>query len=758
MLPRTVERDDSPEYRLSSDKFSPSAFAEVCDLLQMLDANQRVTLHRAGSSPLPPRSAPRHTDPGTRSMEVTLTTTTTDLDTLSVNTIRGLCMDAVQRAKSGHPGTPMGIAPVVYTLWQRFLRFDPADPIWPNRDRFVLSEGHASAVLWSLLHLTGVRAVDPDYEVLGRRAVTLDDLKTYRQLDSRCPGHPEYHWTSGVETTTGPLGQGVATSVGMAIAGDWLAARYNRDGFPLFDFDVYAVAGDGDMMEGISSEAASLAGHQRLSNLCWIYDSNRVTIEGHTDITFTEDVAGRFLAYGWNVTTVADANDLDQVQRALHSFGAEHERPTLVVVHSHIGYGSPVEDTAKAHGEPLGADAVRETKRFFGLPEDTDFFIPDQVYDWFAQGIGTRGSTARTAWQSKFQAYRLEHPELADEIERMQRRELPDGWQAVLPTFPADAKGIASRDSSGQVLNALAQAVPWLVGGSADLAPSTRTRLTFPGAGDFQADDRAGHNFHLGVREHAAAAIANGMALTKLRPYWSGFLIFSDYARAAIRLSALMEIPTVHIFSHDSIGVGADGPTHQPVEQLASLRAMPGLLVFRPADANEVVETWRIVAGLRHEPAALVLSRQPLPTLDRNRLAAASGVAMGGYVLADAPSGEPDVILLATGSEVALALAARDELAAEGIGARVVSMPCWELFDRQPRQYRDQVLPPAVRARVAVEQASTLGWERYVGDAGAVVGMHTFGASAPLKQLLRKFGFTPERVSHVAREQVAANA
>ncbi|MEV4514193.1 transketolase [Dactylosporangium sp. NPDC049525] len=686
-----------------------------------------------------------------------MTTITTDLDTLSVNTIRGLCMDAVQKAGSGHPGTPMGIAPVAYTLWQQFLRFDPADPIWPNRDRFVLSEGHASALLWSLLHLTGVRAVDPDYEVLGRPSVTLDDLKTFRQLDSRCPGHPEYRWTSGVETTTGPLGQGVATSVGMAIAGQWLTSRYNRDGFTLFDFDVYAIAGDGDMMEGISSEAASLAGHQRLSNLCWIYDSNRTTIEGHTDITFTEDLAERFLAYGWNVTTVADANDLDQVKRALHSFRAEHERPTLVLVHSHIGYGSPVEDTAKAHGEPLGPEGVRETKRFLGLPDDTDFFVPEQVYDWFAQGIGARASTARGAWHTTFQAYRAKYPELADEIERMQRRELPDGWQDALPTFPADAKGVATRDSSGHVLNALAQAVPWLLGGSADLAPSTKTRITWPGAGDFQADDRSGRNLHLGVREHAAAAIANGMALCKLRPYWSTFLIFSDYARPAIRLSALMEIPTLHIFSHDSIGVGEDGPTHQPVEQLASLRAMPGLLVFRPGDANEVAETWRVVAGLRREPAALVLSRQPLPTFDRSRLAAASGVAMGGYVLADAPSGVPDVILLATGSEVALALAARDGLATDGIGARVVSMPCWELFDRQPRQYRDQVLPPAVQARVAIEQASTLGWERYVGDTGAIVGMHTFGASAPLKHLLRKFGFTPERVTQVAREQVAAH-
>ncbi|MFC4612557.1 transketolase [Streptomyces maoxianensis] len=678
----------------------------------------------------------------------------TDLDTLSVNTVRGLCMDAVQKAQSGHPGTPMGIAPVAYTLWQRFLRFDPQDPIWPNRDRFVLSEGHASTLLWSLLHLTGVRAVDPDYEVLGRPAVTLDDLKSFRQLGSRCPGHPEYRWTSGVEATTGPLGQGVADSVGMAMAGRWLAARYNREGFPLFDFDVYALAGDGCMMEGVASEAASLAGHQQLSNLCWIYDSNRVTIEGHTSLTFTEDVAARFLAYGWNVTTVADANDLDAVARAFHTFRAETERPTLVLVHSHIGYGSPVEDSPKAHGAPFGADGVRATKRFLGLREDEQFWIPEGVRDWFGQGIGARGAQLRTAWEKQFDAYRAAWPELADELERMQRRELPAGWDSKLPDFPADPKGLATRDSSAQVLNALAQSVPWLLGGSADLAPSTKTHLTFDGAGDFQPESPSGRNLHLGIREHAAAAVANGMALTKLRPYWSGFLIFSDYAKAAIRLSALMEIPVVHIFTHDSIGVGEDGPTHQPVEQLAGLRAMPGLLVFRPGDAGEVVETWRLVAGLRHEPAALVLSRQALPTLDRTRLAAASGVAHGAYVLADPPSGEPQVILLATGSEVSLALAARDELAADGIGARVVSMPCWELFDRQPREYRDQVLPPAVTARVGIEQASTFGWDRYVGDGGAVVGMHTYGASAPLKQLLTKFGFTPQRVAEVARELV----
>ncbi|MGW1074897.1 transketolase [Streptomyces sp. NPDC002537] len=679
-----------------------------------------------------------------------------ELDTLAVNTIRGLCMDAVQRAESGHPGTPMGIAPVAYTLWQRFLRFDPQDPIWPNRDRFVLSEGHASTLLWSLLHLTGVRAVDPDYEVLGRASVTLDDLKTFRQIDSRCPGHPEYRWTSGVEATTGPLGQGVAMSVGMAMAGRWLAARYNRDGFPLFDFDVYALAGDGCMMEGISSEAASLAGHQQLSNLCWIYDSNRVTIEGHTDITFTEDVAARFLAYGWNVTTVADANDLDAATRAFHTFKAETERPTLIVVHSHIGYGSPVEDSPKAHGEPLGPAGVRAAKRFFGLPEDEPFHVPPGVRDWFDKGIGARGAGLRMAWGKFFESYRASWPDLAEELERIQRRELPDGWDGALPGFPDDAEGLATRDSSGQVLNALAQRVPWLLGGSADLAPSTRTRLTFDGADDFQPGSPSGRNLHLGVREHASAAVANGMALVKLRPYWSGFLIFSDYAKAAIRLSALMEIPTIHIFTHDSIGVGEDGPTHQPVEQLAGLRAMPGLLVFRPADATEVVETWRVVARLRHEPAALVLSRQKLPTLDRSRLASADGVARGAYVLADADPGPPQVILLATGSEVALALAARDELAGEGIGARVVSMPCWELFDRQPAEYRDHVLPPSVTARVGIEQASTFGWDRYVGDGGVVIGMHTYGASAPLKQLLQRFGFTPEGVARTARGLVGA--
>ena len=688
-----------------------------------------------------------------RRVQVTSSPTATrDLDRQCIDTIRTLCIDAIEAARSGHPGTPIGIAPVTYTLWQRFLRFDPADPIWPNRDRFVLSAGHASTLLWSLLYLTGTRAVDPDYEILGEPAVSLRDLRSFRQLGSKCPGHPEYRWTSGVETTTGPLGQGVATSVGMAVAGHWLAARYNRDGFTLFDFDVYAQAGDGCMMEGVASEAASFAAHQRLANLCWVYDANRVTIEGHTDLTFTEDVAARFSAYGWHVTTVPDANDLEEVGRAFHAFRAEQERPTLVVVSSHIGYGTPVEDSPQAHGEPLGPDGVRAAKRFLGWPEDAEFLVPEGVVEHFAEGIGARGRDAREAWEARFEEYRGGFPELADEIERIQRRELPDGWDAELPVFPADEKGLATRDSSGQVLNAVARHVPWLVGGAADLAPSTKTRLTFDGAGDFGPEDRAGRNFHFGVREFASAAIANGLALVKLRPFWSGFLIFSDYARGAIRLSALMEIPVIHVFTHDSIGVGEDGPTHQPVEQLASLRALPGLLVFRPADANEVAETWRIVMQLRREPAVLVLSRQALPTIDRTEAAPASGVAKGAYVLVDAERGNPDVILIATGSEVALALAARGELAADGIGARVVSMPCSELFDRQPEAYRDEVLPPAVKARVAIEQASELGWARYVGDGGAIVAMHTFGASAPLKQLVEKFGFTPDAVADVARE------
>jgi transketolase len=679
-------------------------------------------------------------------------TDATNLDDLAVTTIRTLCMDAVQAANSGHPGTPMAMAPVAYTLWQRFLRFDPADPIWPNRDRFVLSAGHASTLLYALLHLTRVTAVNPAYETLGTPAVPLDDLKRFRQLDSKCPGHPEYRWTSGIEATTGPLGTGVATSVGMAIAARWQAAYFNRPGYELFDYDVYALCGDGDLMEGLAAEAASLAGHLRLSNLCWIYDNNHISIEGDTALSFTEDVATRFIGQGWNVTRVGDANDLTMLSRAFDTFRSEPRRPTLIIVDSHIGYGSSKQGTAAAHGEPLGAEEVRATKRFYGWPEDAQFQVPDQVYDHLAGGLGARGRAARDDWMAMFERYRDEHPKLADQLYLMQHRRLPEGWDVELPEFAPDAKGLATRDSSGKVLNALAQHVPWLVGGSADLAPSTKTRLVFGDAGDFGPDEPIGRNLHFGVREFAAAAVSNGLALSKVRPFWSTFLIFSDFARGAIRLSALMEIPVVHVFTHDSIGVGEDGPTHQPVEQVASLRAIPGLLVIRPCDANEVAEAWRLIMGLRHEPAALVLTRQALPTLDRAVYASAGNLARGGYVLADADGGAPEVILLATGSEVHLALSAYEQLAADGVRARVVSLPCWELFDQQPQEYRDSVLPPDVEARVAVEQASTLGWDRYVGTRGMVIGMHTFGTSAPLKELLTKFGFTPEAVARAARE------
>jgi transketolase len=678
------------------------------------------------------------------------------LDQLCINTIRTLSMDAVQAANSGHPGTPMALAPVAYWLWQRVLRFDPADPIWPNRDRFVLSAGHASMLLYSLLHLAGVRAVNPAYEVLGQLSVSLDDIKRFRQLGSRCPGHPEYRWTSGVETTTGPLGQGIATSVGMAIAGRWMGQYFNRPGFELFDFRVYALAGDGCLMEGISHESASLAGHLRLANLCWIYDNNHITIEGHTGLAASDDVATRFIAYGWNVTRVGDANDLAMLARAFETAQAGADRPTLIIVDSHIGYGAPTkQDTSAAHGEPLGDDEIRLTKRRYGWPEDARFLVPDGVREHFAAGIERRGAAARAAWFERFTAYKATYPQLADHLYRMQHRQLPDGWDRALPTFAADAKGLAGRDASARVLNALAAAVPWLLGGAADLAPSTKTRLTLDGAGDFQAATPAGRNLHFGVREHAMAAIGNGLSLAKVRPFCAGFLIFSDYARPAIRLSALMELPVIHIFTHDSIGVGEDGPTHQPIEHLASLRAIPGLITLRPADANEVTEAWRLIMQLRHQPAALILTRQALPTLDRGAYASASGLAQGAYVLADA-GGRPDVLLLASGSEVALCVAAYETLRSDGIKARVVSMPSWEIFEGQPQAYRDAVLPPDVTARVAVEQASTFGWAHYVGPTGVVIGMRTFGASAPLRELQRKFGFLPERIVAAAKELHAA--
>lgn len=681
------------------------------------------------------------------------------MDQLCINTIRTLSMDAVQAANSGHPGTPMAMAPVAYCLWQRFLRFDPQDCIWPNRDRFVLSIGHASMLLYSLLHLTGVKAVSKDYETLGEPSVPLDAIKKFRQLDSRCPGHPEYRWTSGIETTTGPLGQGVATSVGMALAERWEAHYFNKPGFEdLINFNVYAICGDGCMMEGVSGEAASLAGHLKLSNLCWIYDNNRITIEGSTALAFTEDVATRFIAYGWNVTRVGDANDLEMLERAFQTFHNSHDRPTLIIVDSHIAYGAPTkEGTSAAHGEPLGEEEIRLTKRRYGWPEDAKFLVPDGVYDHFKNGIGKRGKSLSEAWFARIDEYRKKYPELADHLYKMQHRQLPDGWDKDLPSFPADAKGLATRESSGKVLNAIAKHMPWMIGGSADLSPSTKTRLTFEGAGDFQAGNYSGRNLHFGVREHAMGSILNGMGLIKVRGFGSQFLIFSDYTRGTLRLSALMEIPVIYIYTHDSIGVGEDGPTHQPIEHLASMRAIPGFILLRPADANEVVEAWKFIMTLHHEPAALILARQASPTLDRSKYAPASGVAKGAYVLADATGGQPDVILIATGSEVGLCVKAYEELTTQGIKARVVSMPSWEIFDDYCQKYpayRESVLPSSVTARVSVEQASTFGWERYVGSSGAIIGMQTFGASAPLKELTKKFGFTVDNVVNMAKEQI----
>ena len=676
-----------------------------------------------------------------------------DIDQLCINTIRTLTIDAIQQAKSGHPGAVMALAPLAYTIWNRVMRFDPQNPIWPNRDRFVLSNGHASMLLWSVLHLTQTQAVNAHYEKVGQPSVTLEDIKRFRQLDSKAAGHPEYHWTSGVETTTGPLGQGIATSVGMAIAEKWLAAHFNRPGFEMFDYNIYAVCGDGCLMEGVGSEAASIAAHLGLDNLCWVYDNNHITIEGNTNITFTEDVATRFLGYGWNVLRVGDANDMDRIEHALETFRKTKGRPTFIILDSHIGYGSPHKhDTSEIHGEPLGEEEVRLTKRAYGWPENAKFLVPDGVYECFRAGIGARGGAACNEWKKQFAAYKTAYPELATQIEQMQRRELPAGWDRNLPAFPADSKGIAGRDASSKVLNVLAQNIPWFLGGSADLGPSNRTQLTYEGAGDFQADTPTGKNLHFGVREHSMGAIVNGLSLSKLRGFGATYVIFSDYARPAIRLSAIMELPTLFVFSHDAMGDGEDGPTHQPVEHLASLRAMPGLVMLRPADANEVVEAYRYAMQLRHKPALLALSRQPLPTLDRSKYASASGVARGAYVLADAPGGKPELILIATGSEVSLAVDAHEKLLAEGIRSRVVSMPSWDIFDDQSEEYKDSVLPPNVKARIAVEQASTFGWERFVGTSGRVIGMKTFGASAPLKELQRKFGFEPDKVVAMAKE------
>ena len=674
------------------------------------------------------------------------------IEKLAIDTIRTLSMDAVQKANSGHPGAPMALAPVAYALWQNVLRYDPANPTWPNRDRFVLSNGHASMLLYSVLHLTGVRQVDREGRVLDAPAVSLDDIEHFRQLNSRTPGHPEYRITTGVESTTGPLGQGAANSVGMAIASRWMGARYNRPGFTLFDFDAYAILGDGCMMEGIASEAASLAGHLGLPNLCWLYDNNHISLDGKLSLSFSEDVPKRFEAYGWATTHVTDANDLGQLSKALQFF-KQQGRPTLIVVDSHIGYGSPKkQDTSAAHGEPLGEEQVRAAKRFYGWPEDAQFLVPDGVREHFDQGIGVRGKKLHQTWEALRARYGKEFPELAVELDRIDRGELPPGWDSELPVFPADPKGLATRESSGQVLNALARKIPWLLGGAADLSGSTKT--TIKGEPNLASGEPGGRNIYFGVREHAMGAIVNGMVLSKLRAFGSTFLTFVDYMRAPVRLASLMEIPVFHVMTHDSIGLGEDGPTHQPVEQIASLRAMPGLLVLRPGDANEVTECYRVVMESRHHPAILVLSRQALPTLDRTKLAPASGVRKGAYVLADAEGGKPEVLLMATGSEVRLVVEAQERLKAEGIRARAISMPSWELFEQQSPEYRESVLPSAVTARVAVEQAATFGWATYVGRTGKILGMRSFGASAPLKDLLQHFGFTTEHVVAAAREQL----
>ena len=676
-----------------------------------------------------------------------------DIDLLCIDTIRTLAMDAVQKANSGHPGTPMAMAPVGYTLWQRFLNYDPEDPNWPNRDRFVLSVGHASMLLYALIHLAGLRAVN-EHEDRSGPALTIDDLKHFRQMGSKTAGHPEYRMTSGVETTTGPLGQGCGNSVGLAMAQKFLANRYNKPGFDLFDYHIYTLAGDGDMMEGVSSEAASTAGHLKLGNLTWIYDSNHITIEGSTDLAFDEDVGARFAAYGWDVQHVADANDTNAVAAALAHAKTVTDRPSFIVVHSIIGWGAPKKaGTRSAHGEALGEEEVRGAKRAYGWPEDAQFLVPDGVYDHFKQGIGKRGGEARAKWLELLGRYKEQYPELAAELEMMNQHTLPDGWDRDIPTFPADEKGLASRDASQKVLNAIAPHVPWMIGGAADLAPSTKSNLTFAGAESFEADNYGGRNLHFGIREHAMGSICNGLALSALRPYGSGFLIFSDYMKPPIRLSAIMELPVVYIFTHDSIGVGEDGPTHQPIEQLVSLRAIPGMIVIRPGDANEVAEAWRHVMTLKEQPACLILSRQAMPTIDRTKYAPASGLGKGAYILADAEGGEPEVILMATGTEVGLVVGAYETLKSEGIRARVVSFPSWDLFEAQPEEYRNSVLPPHIRGRVAVEQAATIGWDRYIGSSGAIIGMHTFGASAPLGALLKKFGFTPEAIASEARKQ-----
>jgi transketolase len=673
-----------------------------------------------------------------------------EVDTVAIDTIRTLVIDAVAQAKSGHPGAAIAMAPVGYTLWNHALKYDVSDPRWINRDRFVLSAGHASMLLYALLHLAGVRSADQD-----RLAVELDDIRRFRQLGSPCAGHPEYELADGVECTTGPLGTGVATSVGMAMAGKWQAAHFNRPGFDIFDYRVYALAGDGDMMEGISQEAASLAGHLKLDNLCWIYDSNAITIEGETSLAFTEDVATRFRSYGWTVTFVADANDLAALRRALDLFGNDSGSPTLIIVSSIIGYGAPTKQgTAAAHSEPLGDEEARAAKRFYRWPSDSEFMVPDVAYEQFALGVGARGQRYRRDWNTTFGQYQTTHPQLASELASMLARTPPSGWDSDLPWFVPGDGPLAGRAANHEVLNSVASKVPWLLGGAADLAPSTKTALDGD-CGHFGPADYSGRNLHFGVREAAAAAAANGLALCGLRPFQAGFLVFSDFQRGPLRLGALMRQPVIHIYTHDSIGMGEDGPTHQPIEQLASLRAVPNLIDLRPADANEVREAWRVIMSVTDRPVALILSKQDVPVLDRTRVAPASGLARGAYILADAPGDDrPDLIIIATGSEVTLAMEARDLLAGNGISARVVSMPSWALFEDQDQHYRDTVLPPDLTARLAVEAASAFGWERHVGTQGRIIAMRSFGASGPGQAVREHFGFSAENIADVARQLV----
>lgn len=673
------------------------------------------------------------------------------IEQLAINTIRTLSMDAVQKANSGHPGTPMALAPAAYVVWNRFMKYDPANPLWPARDRFVLSCGHASMLLYSMLHLAGVKALDDNGQPLDKPSITLDNIRNFRQLGSPCAGHPEYGDAAGIETTTGPLGQGIANSVGMAIAGKWFSSRYDE---AVCGYDVYSLCSDGDVMEGVGCEAASIAGHLKLSNLCWIYDDNSITIEGDTDLAFTEDVGKRFESYGWNVEYVNDANDLEAIGGALNSFRDCEDRPTIIVLRSIIAWGSPNKaNTHGAHGAPLGPEEVKLTKEAYGWPTE-DFVVPDDVLAHFQQGVGERGAKAFAEWKEAWSEYESANADQAQQLQTLWNRQLPEGWDKDIPTFEADAKGMATRATSGKLLNAIAPNVPWMVGGSADLSPSNVTDLKDDDAGHFGPDNYGGRIFHFGVREHSMAAICNGMSLSGLRPYGGTFFVFTDYMRPSMRLSCIMHQPVIYVLTHDSIGLGEDGPTHQPVEHLAACRAMPGLLVMRPGDANEVAEAYRVAVSETQRPTAMVLTRQALPTLDREKYAAASGVAQGGYVLHD-PEGEPQVILMGTGSELELCVQAAEQLAADGVAARVVSMPCVELFLDQDDDYRESVLPSSITARVAVEAGVQQSWDQFLGLQGKFVGMDSYGASAPYQTLYEHFGITTEAVVEAAKDVIS---